>query len=86
MYWNEEAKAKFDKIMLMVPVMYRMAAEKHAKMKAEDIASARGASVVEECHIVSAFVKETPASLQAWMLKKAEKVGFNMEASFVTKP
>jgi hypothetical protein len=78
MNWNAEAKVKFDKMLTMIPFFQRKMAERLAGKKAEGNAEARGASVVEEPDIVSAFISETPAPFQAMMRDTARKAGFDM--------
>jgi len=78
MDWHPESKAKFDKMVSMIPFFQRKMAEKLGGKKAEANAAARGASVVEEADIVSAFISETPAPFQAMMRDTARKAGFDM--------
>jgi hypothetical protein len=79
MDWNNEAKMKFDRLISMIPIFQRKMAQRLAGKKAEENAAARGASVVEEADIVSAFLSETPAPFHKHMRETAEKAGFNME-------
>ncbi len=79
MDWNSDARAKFEKMISMIPFFQRKMAEKLAGKKAEENAAARGASLVEEGDIVSAFLTETPAPFQKSMRETAAKAGFVMD-------
>lgn len=79
MDWNAEARTKFDKMISMIPFFQRKMAEKLAGKKAEENASLRGASEVQEADIVSAFLSETPAPFKKSMSETAIKAGFDME-------
>ncbi|MHB8173205.1 MAG: hypothetical protein ACYDFU_01940 [Nitrospirota bacterium] len=78
MDWEREARAKFEKMISMIPFFQRKMAEKLAGKKAEQNASARGAACVEEADIVSAFISETPAPFQKGMRETAKTAGFQM--------
>ncbi|MGA2193344.1 MAG: PCP reductase family protein [Nitrospirota bacterium] len=78
MNWNVEAKAKFDRMISMIPFFQRKMAERLAGKKAEENAAARGASEVSEDDIVSAFLSETPAPFRKGMRETAVKAGFKL--------
>ncbi len=78
MDWERAARAKFEKMIFMIPFFQRKMAEKLAGKKAEENASARGAALVEEQDIVAAFISETPAPFQKSMRDTARNSGFNM--------
>ncbi len=78
MDWDAGAKAKFDHMISMIPFFQRKMAERLAGRKAQENAAARGAPVVGEPDIVSAFISETPAPFQAMMRETARKAGFEM--------
>ena len=79
MDWNPEVKAKFDNMISMIPFFQRKMAERLAGKKAQENAAARGAAVVEEPDVVSAFLSETPKPFLAMMKETAAKAGFRME-------
>ena len=80
MDWEPVAKSKFDEMLKLIPFFQRKMAEKLAGKKAEQVATGRGAAVVEEPDIVTAFIAETPAPFQASMRDTARKAGFDMPA------
>ena len=80
MDWERGGRAKFDKMISMIPFFQRKMAEKLAGKKAEENASARGAALVEERDIVAAFISETPAPFQKSMRDAARGAGFDMPA------
>ncbi len=73
-----DAREKFERMISMIPFFQRKMAEKLAGKKAEENAAGRGATMVEEPDIVSAFISETPAPFQGMMRETAARAGFNM--------
>ena len=78
MDWNPEARAKFEKMIALIPFFQRKMAERLAGGKAEENAQARGAVEVTEQDIVEAFITETPGPFQAKMRESARNAGFDM--------
>ena len=78
MDWNPEARAKFEKMIALIPFFQRKMAERLAGRKAEENAVARSAGEVAEQDIVEAFITETPAPFQAKMRETARVAGFEM--------
>jgi hypothetical protein len=81
MEWDVDSKAKFDKMIGMIPFFQRKMAEKLAGKKAQENAAVRGSAKVEEQDIVSAFISETPAPFQPMMRDTAARAGFDMSQS-----
>lgn len=79
MNWEPEAKAKFDKMMSLIPFFQRKMAERMGSKKAEENASERDSDIVEEHDIVRALESETPTPFKPLMRDTAAKVGFNMD-------
>jgi len=78
MDWDPSVRARFDNMISMIPFFQRKMAEKLAGKKAEENAVARGAALVEEQDVVSAFISETPVPFRALMRDTAIKAGFDM--------
>ncbi len=79
MEWEPEARAKFDRMMSLIPFFQRKMAERMGSRKAEENASNRDSDMVEEHDIVRALESETPAPFKELMRDTAAKVGFNMD-------
>ena len=79
MDWDPEVKAKFDKMISMIPFFQRKMAERMAGKKAAANAMERDAERIEEVDIVRAFMSETPSPFKPLMIDTATRVGFNME-------
>ncbi|MBN2444428.1 MAG: radical SAM protein [Spirochaetales bacterium] len=82
--WNPRLIEQFEAIIKMTPVLFRKSARAAVTETAEDIAKNRGATQVEECDLVNAYLKETPEMFKESLFENALKVGIDM-ASYLSE-
>ena len=75
--WEESALKKYQLIISKIPLFHREIAKIVVDKKAEINAQKRGASVIEEKDIVSAFQSEVPKAFYSLMIRLFDEVGFN---------
>ena len=61
----------------MIPVFHRRLAKEVVNKKAEQMALARGSSMVEEADIVNSFLTEVPKAFYSLMIRIMDEVGFD---------
>ncbi len=77
MEWEKTAKAKFDAMIVRIPLFHREIARKVVVKKAEINAQERGLNIVDESDIIRAFFSEVPMSFYSLMIRLLDEVGFN---------
>ena len=75
--WNQEAKAKYDKLISKIPIFHRDIAKQVVYKKALINAQERRAQEVEEKDIIRAFLTEVPAAFYSLMIRLMDEVGFD---------
>jgi len=79
MDWEKIGKKKFDDMIQRMPLFHRQIAKEVVERKAMENAETRGAQMVEEVDIVSAFFSEVPKAFFSLMVKLMDDVGFDHE-------
>ena len=77
MHWDAIALSKYNKMLNLIPIFHRRLAKEVVNKKAEQIAVARGSSIVEEADIVYAFLSEVPKAFSSLMVRIMDEVGFD---------
>jgi len=75
--WEKEAFKKFELMINKMPVFHRRMADRAVKEKAQALAKARGACLVEEQDIIQAFFTEVPTPFYSLMIRLLEDVKFD---------
>jgi hypothetical protein len=65
--WDSSAKSTFDKVIQSLPQFHRTIAEKLVYQKAEDLATFRESSLVEDQDLIKAFFQEVPPAFYEMM-------------------
>jgi len=77
--WNPETQEKFKALLLKLPLFHRKMAESMVSEKANELASSRGASAIEEEDLVKALFAEVPKVFLDQMLGLLKEVGIDYE-------
>ena len=77
MNWDSVALSKYNKLLNLIPIFHRRLAKEVVNKKAEQMALARGSSIVEEMDIVRAFLTEVPKAFYSLMIRIMDEVGFD---------
>lgn len=74
--WEPKAFEKYQTMIKKIPLFHRDIAKTVVDKKAESNAKGRGANVIEEPDIVSAFMTEVPKAFYSLMIRLFDEVGF----------
>ncbi|MCX5706970.1 MAG: hypothetical protein NTW13_04875 [Candidatus Omnitrophica bacterium] len=77
MNWESKTEAKFRTFVAKIPVFHRHIMEVAVIKKAEENAKARGASLIEEEDVVTAFFSDVPSPFYSMMVRLLEQTGFD---------
>lgn len=77
MNWEKNVQEKFNLFIQKLPVFHRRIAESVVSKKAQDNASARNSSLVEEEDVISAFFSDVPSAFYSMMVRILEQTGFD---------
>jgi len=77
MEWDKTTLDKYNKMIKIIPVFHRGIAEKVVNVKAEEVAKARGVSIVQEEDVVRAFFSEAPKDFYDLMISAMSEARFN---------
>ncbi|MBN1869604.1 MAG: hypothetical protein JW847_03390 [Candidatus Omnitrophica bacterium] len=74
--WETNALKKYQLIIAKIPLFHRDIAKTVVDKKAESNAKERGADMIEEADIISAFMTEVPKAFYSLMIRLFDEVGF----------
>ncbi len=74
MNWEATALSKYNKMLNLIPIFHRRLAQEVVNKKAEQLAVARGSSLVEEADIIQAFLNEVPKAFYSLMIRIMDEV------------
>ncbi|HNV23631.1 MAG TPA: hypothetical protein PLH56_04905 [Candidatus Omnitrophota bacterium] len=77
--WDSKAKAKYDKMLSLIPLFHREITRQVVDKQALLNARLRGSSNVSEEDIVRAFLSEVPKAFYSMMIRLMNDVGFDYE-------
>ncbi len=77
MAWEQNALAKYNKMLNLIPIFHRGIAKEVVNIKAEQNARERKSSQVEEKDIVEAFTSEVPKAFYSLMIRIMDEVGLD---------
>ncbi len=77
MDWNPEVKERFKVLIAKIPVFHRHITEEAVTKRAQEIAKARHASLIQEEDIISAFFSDVPSPFYSMMMRLLEQAGFD---------
>lgn len=77
MEWDQKTLNNFEVIISKIPIFHRRIAECIVRKKAEENARLRGAQLVEEKDVVSAFFSDVPLPFYSMMVRLLEQNGFD---------
>lgn len=77
MEWDLKTKEKLGLFISRIPVFHRHIAEQAVIKRAEELARIRGASLIEEVDVVSAFFSDVPSPFYSMMVRLLEQAGFD---------
>lgn len=80
MPWEPKALAKYGRMLDIIPAFHRSIAKEVVNKKAEELAQARGSSIVEEADIVRSFFMEVPKAFYSLMIRVMDEVGFDYKS------
>lgn len=75
--WEASAKSTFDKVIQSLPQFHRTIAEKLVYQKAEDLATSRKSSLVEDQDLIKAFFQEVPPAFYEMMKRLFDHLGID---------
>ena len=70
--WDPKAKEIYQKVTDALPEFHRTIAKKLVKESAQNLAKARGLSMVEEKELIETFFNEVPPAFKAMMVRLFE--------------
>lgn len=77
MDWELKTQDKFRAFILKIPVFHRHITEVAVIKRAEENASARNGSKIEEEDVISAFFSDVPSPFYSMMVRLLEQTGFD---------
>jgi len=77
MNWDLNTQNKLNAMIVKIPVFHRRITQEAVIKKAEELAIARKATVVEEIDVVSAFFCDVPSPFYSMMVRLLDQSGFD---------
>jgi len=77
MVWDVETEAKFKVLISKIPVFHRRITESVVIAQAEQNASKRNSSRIEEQDVITAFFSDVPSPFYSMMIRLLEQNDFN---------
>ena len=77
MEWNALTQEKFKLMTAKIPVFHRRITEEAVIKRAQELASKRDSSLVEEQDVVAAFFTDVPSPFYSMMIRLMEQTGFD---------
>ncbi len=81
MQWDIKTQEKLNAFISRIPVFHRHITEQAVTKKAVELAQSRGASMIEEVDVVSAFFSDVPSPFYSMMVRLLEQAGGHGENS-----
>ncbi len=75
--WEPKTEAKYLAMIKKIPLFHREIAQIVVEKKSQQLAQARGSSMVEESDIVEAFFSEVPKAFYSLMIRLMDEAGFD---------
>ena len=77
MKWEREIEEKFKLMISKIPLFHRRMAESAVIKRAEENAGMRGAQVVQEADVISAFFSDVPIPFYSMMVRLMDQTGLD---------
>lgn len=77
MVWDSQTEAKFKVLISKIPVFHRHITESVVMRQAEQNASKRNSSRIEEQDVITAFFSDVPSPFYSMMIRLLEQNGFD---------
>lgn len=77
MQWDPDLRKKFELFISKIPIFHRRITEEAVSKISAELASARGASQVEERDVIAAFFSGVPSPFYSMMCRLLEQTGFD---------
>jgi hypothetical protein len=77
MDWDANTHEKFSLMISKIPVFHRHITEEAVTKRAQENASQRNASQIEELDVISAFFSDVPSPFYSMMVRLLEQTGFD---------
>jgi len=77
MEWNTQTQSKFQLMTSKIPLFHRRLTEEAVIKRAEESAIKRGAKLIEEEDVITAFFSDVPSPFYSMMVRLLEQTGFD---------
>jgi hypothetical protein len=77
MNWDAKTEEKFRVMISKIPIFHRHITEEVVTKRAEEIASKRKSSRIEEQDVVGAFFSDVPSPFYSMMVRLLDQTGFD---------
>jgi hypothetical protein len=77
MQWEQGIQDRFAKMIAKIPVFHRGITQEAVTKRAQELAKARSAALVEEVDVIGAFFTEVPSPFYSMMIRLLEQNGFD---------
>jgi hypothetical protein len=77
MQWENNTEQRFHAMIAKIPVFHRHITEQAVVRRAQEIASNRKASQIEEEDVIAAFFSDVPSPFYSMMVRLLEQNGFD---------
>lgn len=77
MVWETQTQDKFKILISKIPVFHRRITESVVSRRAEDLASSRNCSQVEDQDVIAAFFTDVPSPFYSMMVRLLGQNGFD---------
>jgi hypothetical protein len=77
MVWETNTQKKFKFFISKIPIFHRGITEEAVTKRAEELASERRSSMVEEADVIAAFFSDVPSPFYSMMVRLMEQTGFD---------
>jgi hypothetical protein len=77
MQWDEHTQHTFETFISRIPIFHRAITKETVRTKAEELAEARKAALVEEKDVVDAFFADVPSPFYSMMIRLMEQTGID---------
>ena len=77
MQWDAVTQEKFRVMTSKIPVFHRRITEEAVIKRAQELATKRDSSLVEEQDVVAAFFTDVPSPFYSMMIRLMEQTGFD---------
>ncbi len=77
MNWEPVTQEKFELLIAKMPIFHRHIAQNAVSVKAQENASLRNTSRVEEQDVIAAFFSDVPSPFYSMMIRLLDQTGFD---------